>query len=28
MQSSDYWLNTDNIEVINEYWLFVKAIYS
>jgi hypothetical protein len=28
MQSSDFWLNTDNIEVINEFWQFVKAIYS
>ncbi len=27
MMSSDFWVNTDNQEVINEYWLFVKAIY-
>ena len=27
MQSSDFWINTDNMEVINEYWLFIKAIY-
>ena len=27
MMSSDYWINTDSIEVINEFWLFVKAIY-
>lgn len=27
MMSSDYWVNTNNIEVLNEYWSFVKAIY-
>jgi len=27
MMSNDFWLNTDNQEVLNEYWLFVKAIY-
>ena len=27
MMSSDWWVNTDNQEVLNEYWLFVKAIY-
>lgn len=27
MMSSDFWLNTDSQEVINEFWLFVKAIY-
>ena len=25
--SSDWWINTENQEVLNEYWLFVKAIY-
>ena len=28
MHSSDFWLNTDKLDVINEFWLFVKAIYS
>jgi hypothetical protein len=27
MMSSDWWVNSDNQEVLNEYWLFVKAIY-
>lgn len=27
MMSCDYWLNSDNLEVINEFWQFVKAIY-
>lgn len=28
MFTSDFWINTHNIELINEYWSFVKAIYS
>ena len=28
MFTSDFWMNTHNIELINEYWSFVKAIYS
>lgn len=27
MMSCDYWMNSDNLEVINEFWQFVKAIY-
>jgi len=27
MMSCDYWLNSDNLAVINEFWQFVKAIY-
>lgn len=27
MMSCDYWLNSDNLTVINEFWQFVKAIY-
>jgi hypothetical protein len=27
MRSCDFWVNTENMEVINEFWLFVKAIY-
>ena len=28
MFSSDFWINTHNPELINEFWSFVKAIYS
>ena len=28
MFTSDFWMNTHNIELINEFWSFVKAIYS
>ena len=28
MFTSDFWMNTHNIELITEYWSFVKAIYS
>ena len=28
MNTCDFWLNSNNMEVINEYWSFVKAIYS
>ena len=28
MYSADFWINTQNIELINEFWSFVKAIYS
>jgi hypothetical protein len=27
MRSSDFWVNSEIIEVINDFWLFVKAIY-
>lgn len=28
MFTSDFWVNTQDMEVINEFWGFVKAIYS
>ena len=28
MYTSDFWINTHNVELISEYWSFVKAIYS
>ena len=28
MFTSDFWMNTHKIELINEFWSFVKAIYS
>jgi hypothetical protein len=28
MQTCDFWVNSNDIEVINEFWSFVKAIYS
>ena len=27
MYTSDFWINTNNMEVISEFWSFVKAIY-
>jgi hypothetical protein len=26
--SADFWISTNNFEVMQEYWTFVKAIYS
>ena len=26
--SADFWISTNNIEVIQEFWSFVKVIYS
>jgi len=26
--SADFWISTENIEIMQEYWSFVKAIYS
>ena len=28
MFTADFWMNTHNSELINEFWSFVKAIYS
>jgi len=28
MNTSDFWVNSNDMEVINEFWGFVKAIYS
>jgi hypothetical protein len=28
MTSADFWLSTENFEVLHEYWNFVKSIYS
>lgn len=28
MNTSDFWVNSNDMEVVNEYWGFVKAIYS
>jgi hypothetical protein len=28
MFTSDFWVNTQDLEVMNEFWGFVKAIYS
>lgn len=28
LMSADFWISTENFEVMQEYWSFVKAIYS
>jgi hypothetical protein len=28
VQTSDFWVNTHHVDVMREYWSFVKAIYS